>query len=159
MKYLPLGLDIQGRKCVVVGGGTIGTRKARALVEAGGEVHLVSPRLAPTAREMADSGVLTWVGEPFRSEHLRGAFLAVAATDDGGVNGEVVRVAKELGALICDASSAERSEIIFGALHHGDGLTVATFTDGVDPSLARVTRDRIAAFLSRGSGPGTSARE
>ena len=65
--------------------------------------------------------------------------------------------AKERGVLTCDASSAERSEFIFGALHRGNGLAVAVFTDGADPSLARNTRDRIAAFLSEGKGPDRSA--
>jgi siroheme synthase (precorrin-2 oxidase/ferrochelatase) len=48
--------------------------------------------------------------------------------------------------LVCDASSASRSEVIFGALHHGAGVTLAVFTDGRDPSLARNTRDRIATL-------------
>ena len=35
MKYLPIGLDVRGRICIVVGGGRIGTRKAMNLLGAG----------------------------------------------------------------------------------------------------------------------------
>ena len=153
MKYLPVGLNIQNKRCVVVGGGAIGTRKVENLLRAGASVHLVSPEASDRAVELARAGKITWTREPFRRDHLRGALLAVAATNDGGLNAQLVKTAGELGVLTCDASSAERSEVIFGALHEGGGLTVAVFTDGVDPSLARNTRDRIAAFLSEGKGP------
>jgi siroheme synthase (precorrin-2 oxidase/ferrochelatase) len=51
--------------------------------------------------------------------------------------------------LACDASSAERSQVIFGALLQRDELTVAVFTDGNDPAHARQTRDQIADLLAR----------
>jgi siroheme synthase (precorrin-2 oxidase/ferrochelatase) len=37
--------------------------------------------------------------------------------------------------------------VIFGALLHEDGLTVATFSDGEDPARSRRLRDEIAGFL------------
>ena len=153
MKYLPVGLNIQNKQCLVVGGGAIGTRKVENLLRAGASVHLVSPEATDRAVELARAGKITWTREPFRNDHLHGALLAVAATNDGGLNARLVKAAKERGVLTCDASSAERSEFIFGALHQGNGLAVAVFTDGADPSLARNTRDRIAAFLSEGKGP------
>lgn len=58
----------------------------------------------------------------------------------------MVEEARARGVLICDASSGHRSQVIFGALHRGEAVTVAVFTDGTDPSLARRTRDRIRAI-------------
>ena len=159
MKYLPVGLHIQDKKCVVVGGGKIGTRKVENLLRAGATVVLVAPRASERVASLAVSGEITWIRESFREEHLHGAFLAVAATDDKGLNARLVEAAKRLGALVSDASAAQRSEFIFGALHHGDGLTVAVFTDGENPSLARATRDRIAAFVSEGRGPESPATD
>ena len=152
MKYLPVGLDIRGRECLVVGGGTIGLRKVRNLLEAGGRVTLVSPEATGELAEMASSGEILWENEPYREGHLHGVFLAVVATDDEGVNPRVVEDAKRLGILVCDASSRERSQLIFGALHQDEGVIVAVFTDGEDPSRAKKTRDRIAAFVSPAEG-------
>jgi len=157
MKYLPVGLDIRDRKCLVVGGGKIGTRKVRNLTRAGGQVMLVSPEATEELARMAASGEILWRREGFREDHLHGAFLAVAATDDEGLNARLVDRAKKLGILVCDASSEERSQLIFGALHEGEGIMVSVFTDGEDPSRARKTRDRIAAFLSGGQEPETPA--
>jgi siroheme synthase-like protein len=153
MKYLPIGLNVRDKKCVVVGGGRIGTRKVETLLGAGGAVHVISPAASPRIEELADSGKITWSRETFTPHDLDGALLAVAATDDEGLNARLVEVGREMGVLTCDASSAERSELIFGALHHGDGLTIAVFTDGEDPSRSRATRDRIAALVSDPNGP------
>ena len=148
MKYLPVGLDIQDRICLVIGGGAIGTRKVRKLIRAGGRVTLVSPESTEELADLAASGEILWKREGYRDAHLHGVFLAVAASDDEGVNAQIVEAARNRGILVCDASSEGRTQLIFGALHHGDGVTVAVFPDGEDPSRARHTRDRIAAFLS-----------
>lgn len=152
MKYLPVGLNVREKKCVVVGGGRIGTRKVENLLRAGATVELVAPEASPALLALAESGRISWLREPFRETHLRGALLAVAATDDEALNAHVVAVAAELRVLACDASAAERSEFIFGALHESEGTTIAVFSDGRDPSLSRKTRDRIAAFVSEESG-------
>jgi siroheme synthase-like protein len=146
MKYLPVGLDLRGRTCIVVGGGPIGTRKATTLLRAGAAVTVVSPEATEEVARLAETGQLRWRKEEYQGSHLDGSFLAVAATDDEGLNARLVQDARERGVLACDASSASRSELIFGALHQSDGVTLAVFTDGRDPSLARITRDRIAAL-------------
>ena len=42
----PLFIDLTGRRAVVVGGGTVGLRRAEALRRFGAEVTVISPRLA-----------------------------------------------------------------------------------------------------------------
>jgi len=146
MMYLPVGLDLNGRICVVVGGGRIGTRKATNLLRAGATVTVVSPEATDEVALLAVESQLTWQKDGYRDGDLDGAFLAVAATDDEALNARLVQDAKDRGILVCDASSASRSEVIFGALHRSGGVTLAVFSDGRDPPLARRTRDRIAAL-------------
>ena len=144
MKYLPVGLDLQGRSCIVVGGGRVGARKLQTLLRADAKVTLVSPEAHVEVEEMARDGELIWVRRGYESKDLEGAFLVVAATNDESLNTRIVRDAQAEGAMLCDASSSQRSQVIFGALLEQGSVTVAVFTDGRDPSLARVTRDRIA---------------
>ena len=119
------------------------------LLAAGADVKVVSPTLTETLAMHVDTGRFRWIQGAYDAKHLEGAFLVVAATDDEKLNAEIVSTAADLGVLACDASSAERSQVIFGALHTSEGnLTVAVFTDGRDPSQARRTRDRIAALMS-----------
>ena len=148
LRFLPVGLDVQDKKCLVVGGGSVGARKVSNLIRAGAKVTVVSLTVTESLGGQIESGSATWVQDSFRGEHLDGVFLVVAATDDQSVNSRVVNCAGRCGALVCDASSAERSQVIFGALHQGeDGVTVAVFTDGRDPAEARRARDRIAESM------------
>jgi precorrin-2 dehydrogenase/sirohydrochlorin ferrochelatase len=115
-------------------------------------VTVLSPTITETLAQEVEAGRVSWVEETFGSEHVQGAFLAIAATNDEEVNRTMVDAAAAAGALVCDASSAERSGIIFAAVHHAGEAIVAVFTDGRDPALARDTRDRIAALLEREGG-------
>lgn len=144
MKYLPVGLDVRGRISIVVGGGRIGTRKVQNLVRAGAAVTVISPDGSPELTMMASAGQIHWIRRGYEEGDLNGAFLTVAATDRQDLNEQVVREAGQRGVLICDASSESRTGFIFGALHREEGVTVAVFSDGEDPGLARRTRDRIA---------------
>jgi siroheme synthase-like protein len=147
-RFLPVGLAVEGRRCLVVGGGQVGTRKVRNLLRAGADVTVVSPAVSDELSRQIEEGQITWAKGPFRDEHLADAFLVVAATDNPTVNTAVVRLAAERGVLICDASSAQRSEVIFGALLESGDVTVAVFSGGRDPASSRRTRDRIAELLS-----------
>ncbi|OHB72528.1 MAG: hypothetical protein A2V70_01040 [Planctomycetes bacterium RBG_13_63_9] len=147
LRFLPIGLDVRRRSCLVVGGGSVGTRKARTLAQAGAHVTVISPSVTEELAEQIEAGRIRWVKDSFRAEHVGGAFLVVAATDDDAQNGAVVGHAAECGALVCDASSADRSQVIFGALLRRDDVTVAVFTGGRDPARARQTRDQIASRL------------
>jgi siroheme synthase-like protein len=149
LRFLPVGLRVQGQKCVVVGGGAVGTRKARTLERAGARVTVISPTLSAGLAQRVKAGAVHWVEAAFQDEHLAGAFLVVAATDDEALNTAVVRAAVGRGALACDASSAERSQVIFGALLERDEVAVAVFTGGRDPAQAARIRDQIAQLLAQ----------
>ena len=154
MRFLPVGLDLRHKTCLVVGGGVVGTRKVRTLLEAGANVKVVSPAVSGELSEQIEEGRVQWVRERIRADHFQGAFLVVMATDDPSLNAAGVQLASQHGALACDASSARHSQLIFGALLEHDGVTVATFTDGMDPSRARRTRDEIARLLEERGADG-----
>jgi siroheme synthase-like protein len=146
-RFLPVGLNIRHRSCLVVGGGGVGTRKVLTLTRAGARVTVISPTITGELAQHVEAGHVRWLKDSFREKHLGGAFLVVAATNDETLNATVVRLAEQRGALACDASSAERSTVIFGALFEDEDVTVAVFTGGRDPAKARRTRDRIADFV------------
>ena len=147
-RFLPVGLRVEGRKCLVIGGGEVGTRKVRTLLRAGAVVTVVSPAVSEELSNQIEAGHVAWARGLFRDEHLADAFLVVAATDDRTVNSAVVSLAAGRGVLTCDASSAERSQVIFGALLESGDVTVAVFSGGRDPASSRRTRDRIAELIS-----------
>ncbi|WP_051515530.1 uroporphyrinogen-III C-methyltransferase [Candidatus Blastococcus massiliensis] len=85
----PVGLRLQGRRVVVVGGGSAGYRATAGLVHAGASVTVVSPAVVPALEAMAGSGALSWVRRPYAAGDLADAWYAVAATGDPAVDGAV----------------------------------------------------------------------
>ncbi len=60
MRYYPVNLDILNRKCLVVGGGSVGTRKVLTLLDCGAIVTVVSPDAAEKLLELAGNGSIRW---------------------------------------------------------------------------------------------------
>ena len=75
-KRFPLFIDLTGKKAVVIGGGTVGLRRAEVLARFGAEVTVISPSLAREAEG------IRCVLRPYAPGDLDGAFLAVAAASD-----------------------------------------------------------------------------
>jgi len=145
--FLPMALAVDGCACLVVGGGAIGSRKVRTLCHFGGIVTVVAPAVSAAVTELVELGAVRWLPEAFRNEHLAGAALVVAATDQDHVNATVVAAARSLHIPVCDASSAARSDFIFGALLEGAEERIAVFTDGHRPGHARAVRDRLRSQI------------
>jgi uroporphyrin-III C-methyltransferase/precorrin-2 dehydrogenase/sirohydrochlorin ferrochelatase len=78
----PLGLMLDGRRVLVVGGGAVASRRVRALLDAGADVVLVSPAVTPFLRGLADTGRLQWIARPFEQSDVDDAWLVHVAVDD-----------------------------------------------------------------------------
>jgi len=144
MPDYPVTLQLDGRLCVVVGGGPVALRKAQGLRAAGARVRLVAAELAVPAEELGGMEVSI---RPYREGDLAGAFLAFAATGDRTVNAAVVREARRGGILVGVADAPEEGDFALPALLRRGDLTVAVATGGKSPALAALVRDHLAAQL------------
>ena len=145
MRYYPAFLDLDGKLCVVIGGGAIAARKAEALLRAGAAVRVVAPRLAPALRRMR----VEWRRARYSCRHLHGAWLAIACTSDRRVQ-ETIRLDAERHGVFCNvADSARGSSFLVPASFRRGGLQVAVSTGGDAPALAR----RVRIELERLFGP------
>ena len=90
-----VSLPVAGRRVLVVGAGTPGTRRALALVAAGAQVDVVAPTASDDVRRAAAEGRLTWSARPYRTADLAGAWLVHAATGDGRLDRRVATDAEE----------------------------------------------------------------
>ncbi|WP_298036181.1 bifunctional precorrin-2 dehydrogenase/sirohydrochlorin ferrochelatase [uncultured Desulfuromonas sp.] len=138
MTDYPVTLQIADRLCLVVGGGAVGLRKARGLLEAGARVRLVSDTPPLHSPPKGTDLVL----RPFRTEDLEGAFLAFAATDDPQINAAVAEEARRRGILVNVCDDPRKGDFHLPALLRRDDLTVAVSTTGKSPALAALARDR-----------------
>jgi precorrin-2 dehydrogenase/sirohydrochlorin ferrochelatase len=138
--YYPVFLNISGRKCVVVGGGQVALRKVRGLLECGADVRVVSPDLCAELDRLAEDGEITVLRGPYRKDVLEGSLLAIAATDDNGINREVVEEARGSGVLVNVVDGARDSDFIAPSCSRRGNITLAVSTAGSSPALARKIR-------------------
>ena len=140
----PLLLEVSDRAIVIVGGGEVAVRKAQGLIVAGAKRVRV---IAPNVHERMSRQVQR-VAETYRPEHLRGASLIFAATDDPKVNDAIVRDARELGILVCraDADDDNAGDFATPAMIRRGPVLVTVSTCG-NPALATTIRDAIKKTL------------
>ena len=137
-------LRLQGRRCLVVGGGEVGLEKVEGLLACGGEVTLVAPDAVEPLRELAEEGSIRWERRPYRTEDVDGAFLAIAATGDTDVNIRVFEDAERRATLVNVVDVPPLCNFILPAIIRTGPLAIAISTAGASPALAKRIRDQIA---------------
>ena len=122
----PMFIDLTGKKALVVGGGKIALRRANVLLTFGAEVTIVAPRCLEVPQGAR------YLQREYRSEDLKGAAIAVAATDNRQVNHQVGLDARAAGIPVTVADRQEECTFFFPAVCLGDDLVAGVVSDGSD---------------------------
>lgn len=140
---LPVMLRLDGRRCLVVGGGETAARRAAALLACGSDLVVV----APVIHASIDRTSACCEERPYRSADVTGAFLVVVATNDQRVNQQVAEDAARSGAIVNRADLPEAGDLTVMAHTRRGGITVAVDTGGASASAARALRDAAALAI------------
>jgi precorrin-2 dehydrogenase/sirohydrochlorin ferrochelatase len=136
----PMFVKLAGRRCVVVGGGTVAESKIESLLAAGGDVTVVSRALTARLHELQLEGRFAAILRRFEPCDLDGVFLVIAATSDEHVNELVYREAERRGILCNAVDQPPRCNFYFPAVVRRGPLQIAISTNGLSPSLAQRLR-------------------
>ena len=140
MRYYPVHLDIQNRNCLVVGGGSVGTRKVKSLLNCGAKVTVISPLISEQLKELEPSRTITLKERPYRPEDLEGMFLVIGATNDESLNRQISEDANRRNTLCNIADRPEVCNFILPSIVHRDDLVITISTSGKSPALAKKLR-------------------
>jgi len=143
MRYYPVNLDIQNRRCLVVGGGSVGTRKVITLLECGAAVTVVSPIITEKLAELADSSSIELKKRHYHTSDIDGMFLIIGATDDEELNRRIHRDAEHLNKLCNIADRPEACNFILPSIIHRGDLIIAISTSGKSPAFAKYLRQKL----------------
>jgi precorrin-2 dehydrogenase / sirohydrochlorin ferrochelatase len=151
-RLYPAFLRIEGKLCVVVGGGRVATRKVRSLLAAGARALVISAVLHADLQALLANGSIDAISASYAAHYLTGASLVFAATNDAEVNLQVVRDAHERGLWVNVADNPDASDFYVPATISRQHLTVAISTGGEAPAFARYVRELLEQSLTDAPG-------
>jgi precorrin-2 dehydrogenase / sirohydrochlorin ferrochelatase len=143
MSLFPAFLKLHSRRVLVVGGGSIAAQKIPGLLEAGAQVHVVSPKLAPQLAEWVRNRQIDWSPKPFDPADLDGAFLVIAATSIRDLNAQVYREADARNILCNAVDDIDHCHFYYGSIVQRGDLQIAISTNGKSPALAQRLRKEL----------------
>lgn len=141
MAYYPIFLALEGRPCLVVGGGAVATQKVRSLIRCGAKVTVVAPRLSAVGlKRWVKQGKIRWRAGRFGDSDMKGVELIIAATDEQPVNERACQLARQRGCWINVVDQPRLCSFIVPSVVRRGKLTLAISTGGVSPALAKWIR-------------------
>ena len=145
MRYLPINLDIRGRKVIIVGGGPVAERKCFTLMSAGADVTVIAPEITGALQGLCEQGGIIHLCREYISGDLENVFLVFAATNDGEVNGRVAEEAKSRGIMADITDLPQFGTFISPAVVSRGELLISVSTGGEVPALAGRIREELEA--------------
>jgi uroporphyrin-III C-methyltransferase/precorrin-2 dehydrogenase/sirohydrochlorin ferrochelatase len=141
---LPLFVNLEGRRVLLVGGGTVAAAKLRQLLASGADVVVVSPDVRP---EIERSGVAV-TRRCFTAADLDGVWLVVAAATPSA-NREVAEAARDRRIFVNAVDDPANASAFLSGVVRRDGVTLAISTSGTAPGLTALLREALDAVLPR----------
>jgi len=142
-RYYPVFIDVNKRRCVIIGGGNIGQEKVEKLLECDADVFVISPEVNPHVEDLASSQQISWDEREYQQGDLEGAFIAIAATDDNTVNRQIAKEAEDRNVLLNVVDVTHLCTFIAPSVARRGEVTIATSTGGASPALARTFREKL----------------
>ena len=152
---LPLLVDFRGRRCLVIGGGAVATRKVLKLHKAGAVIHVIAPDVTIEIRELEDTD-LHWEKREITIEEvaemdMRHWSFVVAASNDHQLNHAVAATCAQAETWCNDTSNPRGASVAFPAVHTEGTVTLAVSTVGESggrPGAAAWIRDQLIEALA-----------
>ena len=143
MNHMPLMVDLSQQSIVIVGGGKVATKRALTLVEYCDDVHIVSPLISETLKELLDKEKIAWSQKEFEPQDVEHADLVVIATNNNEVNTKVLESVPH-HALCNHASKAQVGNVTIPSILKRGKLSISVSTNGASPKLNKKIISRIS---------------
>lgn len=150
---LPVFLKLEGRACLVVGGGAIALQKVNSLLECGANVTVVAPDARDEIRDLDEQGKIAWRRRCYVAEDIVNQQLVIAATNDPSVNHAIHGDAAAAGVLANAVDDPPFCDFYFGSVVRRGPLQIGISTAGESPALAQRLRQQLEALLDKEIGP------
>jgi precorrin-2 dehydrogenase/sirohydrochlorin ferrochelatase len=143
MTFYPMYVDIEGLKCVVIGGGDVATRKVGSLKECDATVLVVSPQITPEIERLENDGCVEVKHREYAEGDIDGSTLVIVATDDAELNNRIYEEALEKNIPVNVVDAPENCTFIVPSMIRRGDLIISISTSGSCPALAKTIRKEL----------------
>lgn len=143
--FFPACIDIKEKQCLVIGGGNLAYKKVLTLLRYGAKINVITKEVREEKiSELKDINLLV---EEYNEQSLDKYFLVIAATDNKGLNDEIVKICNEKNILVNNITSKENMSLRFGAIYEDKDYQVMVTSHGKKCADSKGLRDKIADFI------------
>ena len=153
MKVYPINLNVENKKCVVVGGGNVAYRKICGLLDAGAIVEVIAPEICAEIEKLVDAAKITLIREKFSAEKISDGLILIAATDDVEVNRSAVETARVKKFLVNVVNDSDGDFTVPSKIQRGDFLLTVS-TGGNSPAFSKFVREMLEEEFDSNFGEG-----
>ena len=150
--FYPIFLNLAGRLCLVVGGGSVAVRKVPVLLEYGATVLVISPHVRDEIKHWHEQGQITWKTSNFTPDDLRGVELAFITTDNAVLNHEIAEHCRQRGILVNAVDDPLNCDFYVPAVLRRGSLAIAISTEGRSPMFAAHLRRKLEDIITEEYG-------
>ncbi len=138
-------IDLEKKRCLVAGGGTVAYRKVRVLMDFGADVVVIAPKVRPEICKLKGVQVIK---RAFMENDLDDCILLVAATDDKNLNHRLAELAKAKKIAVNAVDQKEDCTFLFPAYVKEQNLIGAFSSGGNSPLLTQYLKQKFSAILT-----------
>jgi len=146
--FLPINLNLKGKKCLVVGAGLVAEKKIKSLLMAGAKISVVAEEISPAVKSLFGKRLIRSSKRKFKPGDLKDKFLVIAATDNKKTNNSVAKLCRSKKIIVNAVDSLKGSDFIFPAYFTRGDLVIAISTHGKSPALAAKIKDDLKKYFS-----------
>lgn len=143
MGYFPFYIDIENKKCIIVGGGKIALQKLRKIILFNPDITVIAPNICDEIKKI---GVKTECRK-FIDKDIKNAFMVISATDDEKLNAHIFELCRAENILVNTVDDKEKCGFIFPSIIKKEDVTVGITTSGKSPLYAKYLRQQIEDVL------------
>lgn len=142
MKFYPVNLNVENKKCVVIGGGKIAFDKILGLIEAGANVEVIAPAVCEEIEKLFAQNKINLIREEYSAEKISDGVILIAATNNFELNRKILAEGREKNFLVNIVDDIASDFTVPSRIRRGDFL-LSISTGGKSPGFSKFVRQML----------------
>ena len=152
MNFYPINLNVENKKCVVIGGGKVALRKIFGLLDVGAKVEVIAPKVCAEIEKLFAEGKINLIQEKYSAEKISDGIILIAATNDFELNEKILQDGREKNFLV-NAVEGESDFFVPSKIQRGDFLLTIS-SGGNSPAFSKFVRENLEREFDSNFGEG-----